>query len=76
MLFFAFRKKNILYIQTRFELVFVHFTDRYFNSVVHQTDGMDRMDTSESQHIQPSNSGGRNTPNSVDGQDNISKSQT
>lgn len=50
--------------------------DRYFNSVVHQTDGMDRMDTSESQHIQSSNSGGRNTPNSVDGQDNISKSQT
>ncbi|XP_026816386.1 nuclear factor 1 X-type isoform X6 [Rhopalosiphum maidis] len=50
--------------------------DRYFNSVVHQTDGMDRMDTSESQHIQSSNSGGRNTPNSVDGQDNISKPQT
>ncbi|VVC45827.1 Hypothetical protein CINCED_3A011419 [Cinara cedri] len=50
--------------------------DRYFNSVVHQTDGMDRMDTSESQHIQSSNSGGRNSPNSVDGQDNITKSQT
>ncbi|KAL4104857.1 hypothetical protein QTP88_020133 [Uroleucon formosanum] len=50
---------------------------KYFNSVVHQTDSMDRMDTSESQHIQSSNSGGRNTPNSVDGQqDNISKPQT
>ncbi|XP_025418336.1 nuclear factor 1 X-type isoform X6 [Sipha flava] len=51
--------------------------DRYFNSVVHQTDGMDRMDTSESQHIQSSNSGNRNSPNSVDGQqDNITKPQT
>lgn len=54
-----------------------HFTDRYFNSVVHQTEGMDRMDTSESQHIQSSNPGDQNSPNSADGQDNINnKPQT
>ncbi|XP_050531242.1 nuclear factor 1 X-type isoform X11 [Daktulosphaira vitifoliae] len=52
--------------------------DRYFNSVVHQTtEGLDRMDTNEPQHIQSSNSCGRNSPNVTDGsQDNINKTQS
>ncbi|XP_050439529.1 nuclear factor 1 X-type isoform X2 [Adelges cooleyi] len=52
--------------------------DRYFTSVVHQTtEGLDRMDTNESQHIQSTNPGGRNSPNVTDGsQDNMNKSQS